>query len=107
MAKWTKGWSWTKGQWHRTEMPTNMIPREGYPKLLTKELYSTGGPFYYNPTVFDRVFFAWGARPTPTWAEGYGNEGLLGFVGRWTKRHGFGNWLLIPTIKKTEDRHRT
>ena len=82
------------------------MPKKGYPVLAFKELYLTGGPFYYNPVVLNKVFFAWGARPTPPWAEGYGNEGVLGFLGRWTKRHGFGNWLVWPTIKRTKDRHR-
>ncbi len=78
---WPQGISWTKGRWETTVMPDG----------TTKELYLQCGLFYFNPSIFGIVYFYIGFRPTPPWAEGYGDEGLFGSVARWMKRHGFGN----------------
>ena len=79
---WPVGWSWTKGRWVVTVNPDG----------TKKELYISSGPFYFNPGLFGVLYVYFGFRPTPPWAEGYGDEGLLGPFARWIKRHGFGNF---------------
>lgn len=79
---WPTGYSWTRGRWETTTNPDG----------TKKELYVCAGPFYYNPSLWGLVYVYAGARPTATWAEGYGDEGLLGGLARWMKRHGFGNY---------------
>ena len=89
------GVSWTRGYWTVTINPDN----------TTKELYVCSGPFvkFEVPIPFtDKKWqFYIGARPYPTWSEGYGNEGegVFAAIGRWSKRHGFGNYGVANRIK--------
>ena len=76
---WPLGFSYTRGHWETTTNPDG----------TKKALYVCSGPFYFRQRG---VYIYAGARPTATWAEGYGDEGYLGFIARWLKRHGFGNY---------------
>lgn len=78
---WKKGLSWTKGKWTTTTNPDNSV----------KWLYISSGPFFFIEKE-DLYYFYIGARPTPPWSEGYGDEGIFPKVARWLKRHGFGNY---------------
>ena len=85
---WPLGFSYTRGHWETTTNPDG----------TKKELYVCSGPFYFRrrgpaPAGGKQGIYLYaGARPTATWAEGYGDEGYFGFIARWLKRHGFGNY---------------
>lgn len=99
---WPHGFSWTRGHWavsvvpeavlHQKGMTGEYLPEHG---MRGKEyiVYVHGGPFLFWENVGPvRTFYA-GFRPTPTWPEGFGNEGegVFGKLGRWLKRRNWGN----------------
>ena len=85
---WLTGLSWTKGHWEKaTDDKGNFV----------RELYVCAGPFFFNRRW---IYVYVGARPTVTWVEGYGDEGYLGFIARWMKRHGFGNYGVAIRLPK-------
>lgn len=95
--EWPRGLTWIEGY---EAITTN-------PDGTTEKIRVHGGPFYYNPrllylpVVKRWVFVYAGFRPTPTWGPGYGDEGVLGFVGRWMKKVGWGNfgWITVRLKK--------
>ena len=79
---WPTGFSWTQTHIEKT---TNPDGSREYMKVH-------GGPFYFNPSVFGRIYIYIGFRPTATWGAGYGDEGWLAPLARWLKRKGWGNF---------------
>ena len=88
---WIVGLSWTKGYTATTENPDGSKEKIGV----------HGGPFYYNPRLFGRVYIYAGFRPTPTWGPGWGDEGWFDGIARWMKRRGWGN--LGVAIRRASD----
>ena len=95
---WTTGLSWTKGYWQRVVPPPQnlLIPEL---EVVDRDVYVSSGPFFWKDWKYTKStgklfdwYFYFGFRPTPPWPEGYGDEGILGFIGRWMKRHGYGNF---------------
>lgn len=79
---WKTGWSWTKGYWTWTENPDGTISK----------IYVHSGLFYFNPRLLGIIYIYMGFRPTPTWGEGFGDEGWLAPIARWMKKNGWGNF---------------
>ena len=81
---WPIGWSWTQGRMEMT----------GDPDGKQRPMGVHGGPFFFNPRLFGRVYVYAGFRPTPPWSPGFGDEGPWWWVpvAQWLKRKGFGNF---------------
>lgn len=107
---WPIGWSWTSGHTEVVKAPLDKRLVEIEPKnpwviwgntLITK-MYVHGGPFYFNPKLFGKIYIYWGFRPTSVWPEGFGDEGLIPQFSRFLKRNDWGNFAIFPTIRRAK-----